>query len=130
MSYIQVGSQALSKSWQKVAHTVSAAAASVSASAAARRGTATVPFPAACTAARGWMILGCVWALQRGGMSWWWSCWLKSCGILQLAADLRRSFSGKGVLNSILVSVLCSFILLRGEVLGEIERSVVFKVHC
>lgn len=74
----------------------------------------------------------CLGSLERGHklLVEQWNCWWKNSRILQLAADLQRPFPVKGVLNSILVSVLCSFILLKGKVLGEIERSVVFKVYC
>lgn len=44
VSCIRVGNQACSEPWQKVAHVLSAAAASVSTSAAARRGAAAVSF--------------------------------------------------------------------------------------
>ena len=66
VSYIQVGNRARSKSWQKVAHVVSAAAASVSTSAAARGDTAAVSFPAARALSVYRMLLGCGWALQGG----------------------------------------------------------------
>lgn len=74
----------------------------------------------------------CLGSLERGHelVVEQWNCWWKSCRILQLATDLQRPFPGKRVLNNILVSVPCSFILLKEKVLGETERSVVFKVHC
>jgi len=63
---IQVGNRARSKPGQKVAHTVSAAAASVSTSAAAQRDAAAVQFPAARTLSVHRMLLGCARALQGG----------------------------------------------------------------
>lgn len=73
-SCIQVGNQARSEPWQKVARTVSAAAAasvstsaaaaSISTSAAAQRDAAAVSFPAAHGLSVYQMLLGCAWALQ------------------------------------------------------------------
>lgn len=129
VSYIQVGSQALSKSRQKVAHTVSAAATSVSASAAAQRGTATVPFPAACTLAcigRFWGVFGLfgegAWA--GGGavellMEKLWDsatcCRPSKTFFRQGSVEQHSGISGSLLFHSV----------KRGS-----SRSVVFRVHC
>lgn len=97
-SCIQIGNWVCSQPWQKVAHTVSAAAASVSTSAAARRDVAAVSFPAAHTLSMYWMLLGCAWVIRgvHELVAEEWNRWWESCRICNLLQTFRDLFWARG----------------------------------